>query len=80
MFKCYVCGSTESRNKLVSEIFWIDRKPVLVEKIPAKVCLRCSEAVFSRQTTKRIRKMVHGESKSFKSIPMDVFEYELEQA
>ncbi len=80
MVKCDVCGSTESRNKFVSEIFWIDGKPVLVEKIPAKVCRRCGEAVFSRQTTEKIRKMVHGESKTFKSIPIDVFEYELEEA
>ncbi len=78
MFKCHVCGSTESRNKFVSEIFWIDGKPVLVEKIPAKVCPRCGEAVFGRQTTEKIRKMVHEESKTVKSIPIDVFEYELE--
>jgi YgiT-type zinc finger domain-containing protein len=80
MFQCHVCGSTELQKKFVREIFWIDGKPVLVEKIPAKVCRRCGEAVFSRQTTEKIRKMVHGESKTFKSIPMDVFEYELEEA
>lgn len=79
MFKCHVCGSTESRNKFVNEIFWINGKPVLVEKIPAKVCLRCGEAIFSRHTTEKIRKMVHEKSKTVKSIPVDVFEYEFEE-
>jgi len=52
MFKCHVCGSTESRTELVSEVFQIDGKPVLVENIPAQVCARCGEEVFSKETTR----------------------------
>jgi YgiT-type zinc finger domain-containing protein len=39
MFSCHVCGKTESRQELVSEVFDIDSKPVQVEQIPATVCL-----------------------------------------
>jgi len=75
MFQCHVCGSNEARDELVSEVFQIDGKPVLVERIPARVCARCGEATFSRETTEKIRRMVHGEAKPLKSVRMNVFAY-----
>jgi len=75
MFHCHVCGSNEARQEVVSEIFEIEGKPVLVENIPAEVCIRCGEAVFSRETTERVRRMVHGEAKPVKSLQMDVFAF-----
>ncbi len=75
MFHCHVCGATEVKKRFVNEIFQIDDKPVLVEHIPAAVCARCGEEIFSRETTERIRRMVHGEAKPVKSISMDVFAY-----
>jgi len=47
MFHCHVCGKTESRQELVSEVFDIDGKLVQVEQIPATVCLHCGEPTFS---------------------------------
>jgi len=75
MFKCHVCGSTEFRTELVSEIFQIDGKPVLMENIPAQVCARCGEEIFSRETTEKVRLIVHGKRKPIKSVQMDVFAY-----
>lgn len=75
MFHCHVCGKTEVRQALVSEVFDIDGKLVRVEAIPATVCANCGEAVFSQETTERVRRMVHGEAKPVKSIQMDVFAY-----
>ena len=75
MFRCNVCGSTEAKKEYVNEIFQIDNKPVLVEHIPAVVCVRCGEETFSRETTEQIRQMVHGEAKPVKSISMDVFTF-----
>ncbi|MFM2303036.1 MAG: hypothetical protein RLZZ135_441, partial [Cyanobacteriota bacterium] len=48
MFKCHVCSSEESQTEYVSEIFQIDGKFHLVENIPATVCYRCGEEIFSR--------------------------------
>jgi hypothetical protein len=31
--------------------------------------------VFSRETTERVRRMVHGEAKPVKSVQMDVFAF-----
>lgn len=75
MFRCHICGKTEARQDLVSEVFDIDGKPVRVEAIPATVCATCGEAVFSRETTERVRRMVHGEARPVKSVQMDVFAY-----
>ncbi|MEW6381264.1 MAG: YgiT-type zinc finger protein [bacterium] len=75
MFRCHVCGSTEGKEDFVNEMFQIDDKPVLVEHIPAIVCLRCGEETFSRETTEEIRRMVHGEATPVRSICMDVFTF-----
>lgn len=75
MFRCQVCGSTEARSEVVSEVFLIDGAPVLVEGIPTVVCARCGDATFSRATTERIRRMVHGETRPVRSVRADVFAY-----
>ncbi len=73
MFDCHVCGHNAAKSELVSEVFNIDGRRVLVESIPALVCAHCGEATFSRETTERIRRMVHGEGHPVKTVPMDVF-------
>ncbi|NIM14339.1 MAG: YgiT-type zinc finger protein [Candidatus Aminicenantes bacterium] len=75
MFRCNVCGSTKKKEDFVTEIFNIDGKPVMVENIPATICDRCGEETFSRETTERIRRMVHGEAKPKRSVSMDIFAY-----
>ena len=55
MFRCHVCGKTEGRQELVSEVVDIDGKPVRVEQIPATVCLHCGEPLFSRDTAEQVR-------------------------
>ena len=75
MQQCHVCGHGEFEEKLVSEVFQIEGRTVLVENIPAHVCRRCSEPVFSRQTTERIRRMLHGEARPIRTVDMEVFAY-----
>lgn len=72
MFKCHVCGFSEGRTERVNEVFDIDGQHVLVENIPATICARCGEATFSRETTEKIRRMVHGEALPLKSVPLNV--------
>lgn len=75
MFQCHVCGAKEAKEKYIDMMFQIDGRPVLVENIPAMVCTRCGEEIFSRETTESIRRMVQGEGKPVKSIPMDVYAF-----
>jgi HTH-type transcriptional regulator / antitoxin MqsA len=76
MFKCHVCGSEDCHTKYTSEVFNIDGNFHLVEGIPATVCARCGEEIFSRETTERIRVMLNGESKPVRSVALDVFSYQ----
>ena len=46
-----------------------------MENIPAQVCARCGEEVFSREATEKVRLIVHGKKKPIKSVQMDVFAY-----
>ena len=73
-FKCHVCGNETASSEFVSEVFDVDGRRVLVEHIPAQVCTRCREAVFSRQTTERVRQLIHGASRPTKTVSLDVFE------
>lgn len=75
MFTCSDCHSEDSHVEYVSEIFNIDGKFYLVENIPAEVCDRCREEVFSAETTEQVRLMMHGEVTPTKSITLDVFSY-----
>ena len=75
MFHCHVCGSNSAKEERVNEVFVVQGRRILVEDIPASVCLRCGEATFSRQITEQVRRMVHGEAKPVRSEELDVFEY-----
>ena len=75
MFKCHVCGSADCHTEYVSEVFNIGEKFHLVENIPAMVCSRCGDEIFNRETTERIRVMLHGKDKPVRSISLDVFSY-----
>lgn len=74
-FVCVICHANECREELVEEVFRVDGKYVLVGSIPAVVCSRCGEQSFSRETTEKIRRMVHGQAKARKSVPMKVFDF-----
>ncbi len=80
MFQCHVCGSKEARENLLTQIFLIDNKPVIVEYVPANVCVRCGEAVFDISTIEKIRCMIYGKAKPVKSVITDVFYYGIAEA
>ena len=75
MFKCQVCGSNSSHLEYVSEVFDLNGKFHLVERIPATVCDRCGEELFSRETTEQVRVMLHGQQRPVKSVSLNVFAF-----
>ena len=46
MFKCHVCGHDVAKAELVSEVFNLEGRRVLVENIPALVCEHCGGSNF----------------------------------
>lgn len=73
-FRCHVCGNERASNEFANEVLDVDGRRVLVEHIPAMVCTRCGEPAFSRETTERVRQLVHGPGHPTRTIPLDVFE------
>jgi HTH-type transcriptional regulator / antitoxin MqsA len=75
MFRCRVCRSEDYQTEHISEVFNIQGEFHLVENIPAMVCSRCGEEVFSRETTEHVRVMLHRGNKPVRSISVGVFSY-----
>ena len=75
MFTCGVCHGNEGHGEFVEEVFRVNGRYVLVGGVPSTVCQRCGERSFSRETTEKVRQLVHGEAKAAKSVPMQVYEF-----
>jgi HTH-type transcriptional regulator / antitoxin MqsA len=72
-FHCHVCGSKDGLAGLTSEVFALADRRVLVEGIPMVACARCGEVVISRETTERVRAIVHGQTRPVRTESLDVF-------
>lgn len=75
MFECAVCHAEEGREEVVDEVFHVHGQYILASGIPAIVCARCGEQVFSRETAEKVRLAVHGKTRSRISVPMQVFDF-----
>ena len=75
MSHCQVCGGGTFRHEEVEEMFHLGDRYVLVEHIPAKVCVQCGEKTFDAETAEGIRRRLHGESKPRRSVEMEVFAF-----
>lgn len=72
---CNVCKAEENHIEFVEKVFKVDGCYVLVGGVPSQVCKRCGERSFSRETTEKVRFMVHEQSDAVKSVPIQVYEY-----
>lgn len=72
---CHVCGSSEIKKQFVKETFEVDGKLVMVEDIPAQVCLRCGEVTFSSEVAESLRLIINGNKQPKRSIQVDVFAF-----
>ena len=75
MFGCAVCGCKQSRTDLVDEVFNVNGDYVLVEHIPAEVCVRCGEQSVEIETAETVRISIRGGAVPARSIQMHVFEF-----
>ena len=75
MLTCIVCHARESREERVDEVFKVDGRYVLAKGVPSTVCNRCGERSFSRETTEKVRLMVHGGAQAARSVPMQVYDF-----
>lgn len=75
MPKCDVYGDRYFRQETVEEVFHVGDRYMLVEDIPATVYAKCGEKTFDAAATEGIRRRLRGESKSRRSMKLDVFGY-----
>ena len=68
MLDCLVCGTERHREELVEDVFRVGDRYVLVDRIPARVCVRCGEPSFSRETAERVRRLVHDGAEPVRSV------------
>lgn len=75
MAKCEVCGGREFRRAEVDEVFHVDARYVLVEHVPATVCVQCGEKTFDAEAAESIRLMLHDQRPPTRAVAMEVFAF-----
>jgi len=75
MFTCDVCGSHDSQMEVVSEVFEVNGRRVLVDNIPVQICVQCGEMSFSRETAEKVRQLVHGDVQPIGVVELELFEF-----
>ncbi len=73
MYQCSNCNSIEYSEKLVKKFFEIDSEVIIVENLPAKVCNKCGEESFSRETLVHLQGIIYGKPK--KIVTAKSYEY-----
>ena len=73
MTKCDVCGNGSFHPERRDEVFRIEGRMVMVEQIPARVCDRCGDVTYDRETVEHVRATVHGGSQPVRHMDLDVF-------
>ncbi|MFI5200908.1 MAG: YgiT-type zinc finger protein [Candidatus Kapaibacterium sp.] len=74
MFTCRVCGSHRAEERLVQQTFEIEGQTVIVERIPARVCLQCGEIIFDIDTAEQIRSLLREGSRPDHIASIPVYE------
>jgi HTH-type transcriptional regulator / antitoxin MqsA len=69
--KCPLCGKHMVERE-ISQQFWIEGKLIVVEGVPAGVCLRCGEKVVKAEVGQRLAILLQSPSRTSKARMMSV--------
>ena len=72
--KCVFCGG-EVKSQKVTFLYDEEGKYLVVENVPAEVCLRCGEKTYSPETTRELLNYARNQYRPAKTIPMPVFDF-----
>jgi len=72
--KCIFCGG-KLEKKFVTFYYEEDGKYILVENVPAEVCVKCGEKIYSPEVTDELLKFARDKFKPVKSIKIPVFDF-----
>lgn len=79
--KCHVCGEQMQERK-VNQDFWVKNKLVVIESVPAGVCLQCGERVVRADVGRQLANLIGNLSRVSKrrTITVPVIKYAKEAA
>jgi HTH-type transcriptional regulator / antitoxin MqsA len=72
--KCVFCGG-RVEEKLVTFSYEENDKFLFVENVPAKVCTKCGEKMYSPEVTDELLKFAQDEIKPMKVVQVPVFDF-----
>ncbi len=62
-------------NTKVKYTLEVDGKMIVVENVPARVCVETGEQLFAPETVERLQKLVDGKTKPKRVMEVPVFEF-----
>ncbi len=68
---CHDCGS-KIVSRRINQDFWIKKKLVVIENVPAGVCPQCSEKILRAEVGRKLAEVVSGRKGFRKSRKMTV--------
>ena len=74
MKKCVFCGG-HVEKEMVTFTYEDDDKYLFVEHVPAAVCTRCGEKMYSPEVTDELLKFAKDKFKPVKTIKVPVFDF-----
>ena len=72
--KCDLCGGSLEDRK-ISYVIEFKERLYIIEHVPVKECLQCSERLYSPQTVERIQDAIWHDRKPDKVIETPVIDY-----
>ncbi len=78
MKKCVFCGG-HVEKKMVTFTYEDDDKYLLVEHVPAEVCTRCGEKMYSPEVTDELLEFAKDKFKPVKTVKVPVFDFAVHQ-
>jgi len=72
--KCVFCGGRVEK-KMITFTYEEDDKYLIVENVPAEVCTKCGEKMYSPEVTDELLKFARDEFKPIKIVQVPVFDF-----
>ncbi|MBT4503918.1 MAG: type II toxin-antitoxin system MqsA family antitoxin [Gemmatimonadetes bacterium] len=72
--KCDICGGPVTEQTVTYRIELSDRL-IVVENVPAKVCLQCGERLYSAGTVERLQRTVWEDKPPSRVLETPVFDF-----
>ena len=78
IMKCVFCGGKVVKSK-VTFTYEEDDKHLIIEHVPAEVCKRCGEKMYSPEVTDELLRFARNEFKPARKIEVPVYDFAANQ-